>query len=292
MISMNRILTTLSLLAACVSVVGYAEAYLGATVDREDLSGIERDARQTTRELVLNCDETISITAVDPSIAQEYLPHQYTLYTESGLGQVIVIVQDCSKAVLDGVDYAPLKINHFWIRRTGPFEIAPIPGATQTVPTFYWYQHHMLTTSWRFFKQAWKAGFRINLARQIDLGPLGGTSRTVEVVEHGWHGKKIGYGWIHQIHPFPPVPIGINHRVEGMQYWRPWLKDSKFSGKKLELHARGLIFQSSSDNPVEVTAHPKSILGKFGGLLYGMGKDFQMDFKATITTTGRAWPER
>jgi len=205
---------------------------------------------------------------------------------------VIVIIQNCSTAVMDGVDYAPLKLNHIWIRRTGPFEIAPIPGAVQTVPTFYWYQHHMLTTNWRFFKQAWKAGFRIKVARKIDLGPLGGTTRTVEVVERRWPKKEVGYNWIHQVNSVSPVPIGINHRVEGIQHWRPWLNESKFRGRKLDMHARGLIFQSSSDNPVEITAHPKSILGKFGTMLYGVGNDFEMDFKATITTTGTSWPAR
>ena len=99
----------------------------------------------------LTCRESAQFLAVDPARAQGYLPLRYTVFVSDqdaadvsralpdGSAVLIIIYQDCSAASWDGMQLAPLKMVHHWVRIDGPLEILPVAGTSRTVTTYYWY---------------------------------------------------------------------------------------------------------------------------------------------------------
>lgn len=255
---------------------------IGRVAGRHEM---ESEQEEITEFQPLVCDESVGFFPVDPAVARAHVPPEYDLfYLEDGRAQIMVLIQECTSMLLNGeVELAPLKMFHVWIRRDGPFELIPIPGALETLPTFYWYQHADMTDSRALFVAAKQAGGVYAIAESITRGPAIGFARVSRVVEKQVDGESIGFDWVQSVNAFPPVPLGVRHRVVVLQ---GWTNDDPNDVEKLaSLDDRGLAVFHARDNEIAITPHPRSVLAKFGEVLYGFGHDFSIDFTSTSTTT-------
>jgi hypothetical protein len=73
----------------------------------------------------------------------------------------------------DGENVAPGSIVHFWLTLKGPVEVLPVPGATSTSPTAYYYDVADLVTSpleHRLYRRSGRAAIRVSDITFVDQG--------------------------------------------------------------------------------------------------------------------------
>ena len=127
----------------------------------------------------LECKETVCFIPVDSILAKDLIPADRKLYTEKDGAQILVIAQDCNSAILDGIELAPLKMAHIWIRLQGPSVITPVKGATETIPTFYWWDYAGKTTNVVFSTEIKKTAKHMDLVESIEFS-LAGEGKVIE----------------------------------------------------------------------------------------------------------------
>jgi len=243
----------------------------------------------------ITCRESAQMFAVDPATAAGHVPGRHNLFITSksapdatrhlpeGQAVFILIYQECSNATFDGVNYAPAKMLHAWIRIEGPPEVLPVPGASTTVPTYYWYMLDDQTTHEGLRAAFRNAGIESSPVHDIVLGHDQDGVRKGRVTERKMPlgGGDIAYEFVEHNKPVEQVPIGINHRLfrehcpKGGQCTRVQALDS------------GFIVPFGSGSQVTVTAHPKSLVGRLWGTrtLQGLATQFEhMEFTVKISS--------
>jgi hypothetical protein len=248
---------------------------------------------RTEHVFELACRESAQFLAVDLARAQGYLPVGYTVFVSDreaadvsralpdGSAILIVIYQECSAASWDGIELAPVKMVHHWIRIDGPHEILPVPGTSHTVPTYYWYMLDDPTTNLDLRRKLREAGITSSKIESIELGFDTDGVRTGGVVEAYTPRAKneISYSFVENNRPSEQLPIGVNHRL--------FHETCDDSGRCTLMKAldSGFIIPFGSGSPVTVTAHPDSSLASLWGttMLSGIATQFEhMEFKVNI----------
>lgn len=213
---------------------------------------------------------------VDPAVARQLVPMEYELDPEpDGKAKGALVVQYCSKLVLEGEDLGGTAFAHQWIKIKGPYEMAPIRGAERTFPTFYWYVLEDQTTNDKLMAAGKRAGMNYTKIESLLLEPTQG-----QVVEKKFMDKQVGYVWTNVRNPIPKTPVGMNHRFYHNVKNDPNIKD-KTVGKG---HVKCLLHVVSRNGSATIQADPKSAAGKFkASVLTGSSLDFQpMQCQATI----------
>jgi hypothetical protein len=243
----------------------------------------------------LTCRESAQFLAVDPARAQGYLPLGYNVFVSDqdaadvsralpdGSAVLIIIYQECSAASWDGMQLAPLKMVHHWVRIDGPFEILPIAGTSRTAPTYYWYMLDDPTTSIDLRRRLREAGVTSSKIESIALGFDTNGVRTGGVVEKNAAGAEddIGYSFVEHNRPSEPLPVGVNHRL--------FHETCDDNGRCTLMKAldSGFIIPFGSGSPVTVTAHPDSSVARLWDTtrLSGIATQFEhMEFKVNISS--------
>jgi hypothetical protein len=243
----------------------------------------------------LACRESAQFLAVDPAKARGYLPLGYTVFVSDqdaadvsrvlpdGSAVLIIIYQECAAASWDGIQLAPLKMVHHWVRIDGPLEILPVPGTSRTVPTYYWYMLDDPTTSIDLRRRLREAGVSSSKIESIELGFDINGVRAGGVVEKDIPGAKddIGYSFVEHNRPSEQLPVGVNHRL-----FRETCDDSGRCTLMKALDS-GFIIPFGSGSLVSVTAHPDSSVARLWGTteLSGIATQFEhMEFKVKISS--------
>jgi len=229
----------------------------------------------------LECRESVTTIPIDPALARMNVPADYTLALYKGVPYLSSIVQECTKATFDGIDYAPISMVHVWIGITGPPEVLPVPGAVHTQPTLYWYGYAEGSTDTDWIESMRKAGvYCSRVVENIELGlPTNGTVSGSVVEEtkgekEGEGKRPVGYRWVEHINPAPGSAIGLNHRIF-VNRGKEEVTEAFFSG---------LIVPFGMESPTVLSADPDSTLGEFGENLEGLSKEFTMTFSGVIST--------
>ena len=250
---------------------------------------------RTEHVFELACRESAQFLAVDPEKAQGYVPPRYTVFVSDrdaadvsralpdGSAILIIIYQECSAASWDGIQLAPVKMVHHWVRIDGPLEILPVPGTSRTVPTYYWYMLDDPTTSTDLRRRLREAGVTSSKIESIELGFDSNGVRTGRVVEKNTPDAKsdIGYSFVENNRPSEQVPIGVNHRL--------FHETCDDHGRCTLMKAldSGFIIPFGSGSPVMVSAHPDSSVARLWGTtqLRGIASQFEhMEFKVNISS--------
>jgi len=250
---------------------------------------------KTEHVFELACRESAQFLAVDPARAQGYVPLGYTVFVSDqdaadvsralpdGSAIFIIIYQECSAASWDGMQLAPLKMVHHWVRIDGPLEILPIPGTSRTVPTYYWYMLDDPTTNIDLRRRLREAGVTSSKIESIELGFDKNGVRTGGVVEKNAPGEKndISYSFVENNRPSEQVPVGVNHRL--------FHETCDDNGRCTLMKAldSGFIVPFGSGSPVTVTAHPDSSVARLWGTtkLKGIATQFEhMEFRVDISS--------
>jgi hypothetical protein len=250
----------------------------------------------------LTCRESAQFLAVDPARARGHVPLGYTVFVSDqdaadvsralpdGSAVLIIIYQECSAASWDGMQLAPLKMVHHWVRLDGPHEILPVPGTSRTVPTYYWYMLDDPTTSTDLRRNLREAGITSSKIESIELGFDINGVRTGKVIEKNTPGAKddISYSFVENNRPSEQLPVGVNHRL--------FHETCDDSGRCTLMNAldSGFIIPFGSGSPVTVTAHPNSSVARLWGTttLSGIATQFDhMEFRVKISS-GNPLPAR
>jgi hypothetical protein len=122
---------------------------------------------------IYDVKEMFSRYYVDPDIAQRNVPSKWKVKIhDNGKALLLVMVQECKKMVLDClINVGSLGMSHIWIEIEGPHEvIAPLPGTSRSLPTWYWYilPHELDSHVARAFFGL--AGADARLVKEISLG--------------------------------------------------------------------------------------------------------------------------
>ena len=250
---------------------------------------------KTEHVFELACRESAQFLAVDPARAQGYLPDGYTVFVSDqdaadvsqalpdGSAILIIIYQECSTALWDGMQLAPLKMVHHWVRIAGPHEILPVPGTSRTAPTYYWYMLDDPTTSLDLRRKLREAGVTSSKIESIELGFDINGVRTGGVVEKITPGTKddISYRFVENNRPTEQLPLGVNHRLFHETC------DNKGRCTLMKALDSGFIIPFGSGSPVTVTAHPDSSVARLWGTteFSGIATQFEhMEFKVNISS--------
>ena len=243
----------------------------------------------------LECRESAQFLAVDPARARTHVPAGYSVFVSGrhtadvsrglpdGSAIFMMIYQECSSAIWDGAQLAPLKMLHQWIRIEGPPEVLPVAGTVTTVPTYYWYMLDDPTPNKALRHKLREAGVTSSGIKSIELGLDVDGVRIGGVVERNEPDSQseVGYTFIEINRPSEKRPIGINHRLfhercdDGGQCTLMKALDS------------GFIIPFGSGSEVRVTAHPESSVAKLWGTtkLHGIASQFeQMEFSVRISS--------
>ncbi len=250
---------------------------------------------KTEHVFELACRESAQFLAVDPARARGHVPVGYSVFVSDrdaadvsralpdGSAVLIIIYQECSAASWDGMQLAPLKMVHHWVRIDGPLEILPVPGTSRTVPTYYWYMLDDPTTSIDLRRRLREAGITSSKIESIELGFDVNGVRTGGVVEKSAPGAKndINYSFVENNRSSGQLPIGVNHRL--------FHEKCDDSGRCILMKAldSGFIIPFGSGSPVTVTAHPDSSVARLWGTtkLSGIASQFEhMEFKVNISS--------
>jgi hypothetical protein len=250
---------------------------------------------KTEHVFELACRESAQFLAVDSGRARGYVPRGYTVFVidrdaadvsralPDGSAILIIIYQECSAASWDGMQLAPLKMVHHWIRLDGPHEILPVPGTSRTVPTYYWYMLDDPTTSIVLRQRLREVGITSSKIESIELGFDINGVRTGGVVEKNTPGSKddISYSFVENNRPSERLPVGVNHRL--------FHETCDDNGRCTLMKAldSGFIIPFGSGSPVTVTAHPDSSVARLWGTteLSGIATQFEhMEFKVKISS--------
>ena len=243
----------------------------------------------------LACRESAQFLAVDPAIARGYVPRGYTVFVSDqdaadvsralpdGSAVLVTIYQECSAASWDGMQLAPLKMVHHWVRLVGPQEILPVPGTSRTLPTYYWYMLDDPTTSIALRRRLREAGVTSSKIESIELGYDINGVRTGKVVERSTPGASdyISYSFVENNRPSEQLPVGVNHRL--------YHETCDDSGQCTLMEAldSGFIIPFGAGSPVTVTAHPDSSVARLWGTaeLRGIATQFEhMEFRVSISS--------
>ena len=250
---------------------------------------------KTAHVFELACRESAQFLAVNPARARGYVPLGYTVFVSDqdaadvsralpdGSAILIIIYQECSTASWDGIQLAPLKMVHHWVRLDGPHEILPVPGTSRTVPTYYWYMLDDPTTSTGLRRRLREAGVTSSTIESIELGFDINGVRAGGVVEKNTPGAKedFSYSFVEKNRPSEQRPVGVNHRL--------FHETCDDNGRCTLMKAldSGFIIPFGSGSPVTVTAHPDSSVAKLWGTteLSGIATQFEhMEFKVKISS--------
>lgn len=199
-----------------------------------------------------DCREMFSRYPVDPEIARRNVPSPWTVKVhENGQALLLVMVQDCSKLVLDTVlNMGSVRLSHIWIELEGPHELVePLEGTTRSLPTWYWYilPHQ---TDGRLVRALFGvAGAPAQLVRRISLGGSPGGSRSGEVIES----DGAAYRWteVSELYDAPDVVTG-SHR-----FYR------RYGRLESEAHAK-CFTHFLGEASVELQASPGSAVASLG----------------------------
>ena len=250
---------------------------------------------KTEHVFELACRESAQFLAVDPARARGHVPLGYTVFVSdqdaadvsralpNGSAILIIIYQECSAASWDGMQLAPLKMVHHWVRLDGPHEILPVPGTSRTVPTYYWYMIDDPTTSIGLRRRLREAGVTSSKIESIELGFDIDGVRTGGVVEKNTPGAKddIRYSFVENNRVSEQLRVGVNHRL--------FHETCDDNGQCTLMKAldSGFIIPFGSGSPVTVTAHPDSSVARLWGTteLRGVATQFEhMEFKVKISS--------
>jgi hypothetical protein len=274
--------------SAALALFGCASVPNASDSDVTNIAGTEH-----VFELV--CRESAQFLAVDPARARDHVPPGYTVFVSDqdavdvsralpdGSAILIAIYQECSAASWDGMQLAPLKMVHHWVRIDGPLEILSVPGTSRTVPTYYWYMLDDPTTSIDLRGRMHEAGIASSKIESIELGLDTNGVRTGGVVERYRPGAdgNIGYSFVEHNRPTEQLPVGVNHRL--------FHESCDDHGRCTLMKALdwGFIVPFGSGSPVTVTAHPDSSVARLWGTteLNGIATQFEhMEFTARISS--------
>jgi hypothetical protein len=162
---------------------------------------------------IYDVNEVFSRYYVDPDIAQRNIPAKWKVKIhDNGKAILLLMVQNCKKMVLDYLSIGHVVMSHIWIEIDGPYELlAPLPGTTKTLPTWYWYilPHQVDKALARTFFGL--AGVSSQLVKKISLTGEADGSRHGEVIERDSPEEK--YSWIEKIQLYakPDIVTG-SHR--------------------------------------------------------------------------------
>lgn len=156
--------------------------------------------------------EMFSRYPVDPQIAQRNVPPPWRVKIhEDGQARLLVMVQDCSRMILDAViPLGRVRFSHIWIELDGPAELVePLEGTSRALPTWYWYilPHQSDRSLVRALFGV--AGAPAQLVERVSLGTRVGRSRPGAVRET----TTAGYRWteVAELYDRPDVVTG-SHR--------------------------------------------------------------------------------
>lgn len=124
--------------------------------------------------------------AVDPDIARRWVPPPFALTIDAdgnATGAITLLHSPAyclystpnSPPLAEGENYAPDSVVHFWFLIDGPAEVLPVPGATATAPTAYYYDVLDLVISPAVKQLYRRAGRPAALVRDITLDEEGQT---------------------------------------------------------------------------------------------------------------------
>ena len=250
---------------------------------------------KTEHVFELKCRESAQFLAVDPAKARRYVPPGHAVFVSDqdaadvgralpdGSAILIIIYQECSTALWDGTQLAPLEMVHHWVRIDGPLETLPVAGTSRTVPTYYWYMLNDPTTSIDLRRKLREAGITSSTIESIELGFDTDGVRKGEVVEKNIPGTRdnISYSFVEKNRPSEQLPVGVNHRL--------FHETCDDNGRCTLMKAldSGFIIPFGSGSPVTVTAHPDSSVARLWGTteLSGIATQFEhMEFKVKISS--------
>ncbi len=203
---------------------------------------------------IYDINEMFSRYYVDPDIAQQTVPSQWTVKIhDNGKALLLVMVQECKKMVLDYlINVGSVRMSHIWLELEGPFEIVePLPETTRSLPTWYWYilphaiDGFLIRTLFGF------AGVDARKVRKISLGGDAGITRSGEVVEGHSHEAKYSWTETSQLYTEPDIVTG-SHR-----FYRQYGVRQSTAHAKCFTHFLG-------DGQVRLNASNNTMIGKLG----------------------------
>ncbi len=161
----------------------------------------------------MTCTEFVAQYNVDSAVAAEVVPPDYTLMlNKSGKATLLMATQDCSNIVVNGwLSTGRAGLSHAWIQIGGPYELDPVPGATKTQPTAYWYYVQGQTDNLLLAATMMLSGLQVDVVDRVTLGVADAGTRHGEVVER-LH-PEVGYSWDETSAPTPMPNLGVNHRL-------------------------------------------------------------------------------
>jgi hypothetical protein len=135
--------------------------------------------------------QIVAFFAVDPDIALQWVPPSFDLVLDAqGMATGVVVLLHSaeysfistpnSPPLEEGENVAPDSVVHFWFQVEGPFEFLPVPGATMTTPTAYYYSVVDLVSSPAIHSLFRRAGRPAVLVRDITFIDEG-QEQTVEI---------------------------------------------------------------------------------------------------------------
>jgi hypothetical protein len=203
---------------------------------------------------IYDVKEMFSRYYVDPDIAQQNVPSKWKVKIhDNGKALLLVMVQNCKKMVLDYlINVGSVGMSHIWIELEGPPEVvAPLPGTTRSLPTWYWYilPHELDGYLIRMFFGL--AGVDARLVKKISLVGDPGDTRVGEVIER--YSPEAKYNWTEtsQLYTKPDIVTG-SHR-----FYRKYGMRESVAHAKCFTHFLG-------DGQVSLNATNNSVVGKLG----------------------------
>jgi hypothetical protein len=203
---------------------------------------------------IYDTHEMFSRYYVDPVIAQLHVPSKWKVKIhENGKAFLYVLVQKCSKMVLDKVlKVGSVGMSHIWIELEGPHEvITPFPGTTRSLPTWYWYTlPHQLDSRLAALLFGF-GGIDAQPIQEVSLGGDPGSSRSGKVIEG--YSPEVGYSWTEtsQLYQGPDIITG-SHRIY-----------RKYGVRESEAHVR-CFTHFLGEGQVSLNVSPDSAIGKLG----------------------------
>jgi hypothetical protein len=203
---------------------------------------------------IYDVKEMFSRYYVDPEIARQKVPARWTVKIhENGKALLLLMVQECKKMVLDYlINVKSVGMSHVWIELDGPPEvIAPLPGTSRSLPTWYWYILPHALDGGLIRTLFGLAGVDARRVRKISLGGDTSGTRMGQVVET--YSRRAGYHWTetNRLYPEPDIVTG-SHR-----FYR------QYGGRQSTAHAK-CFTHFLGDGQVRLDATEDSMIGKLG----------------------------
>jgi len=222
-----------------------------------------------TRAGVKICEkDDVASIKVDPARAEALLPPGLTVYTsEEGEARIAFLAQQNCSRVEGSAKSTNVDFGFVWLRVNGPDEIDAVEGATQTMPTYYWYVLEAYATDSVARRASLESGMRYLPYQGSIVGPHAAHephSATIQLDD------TMSYSWRGSINnPVPAVRVGFNHvlytetdpaaAIASRLAGRP----SPFPVFKKRIHALGVLVGNSSEGTL--MAHPQTLIGRVFG---------------------------